>query len=265
MLLACAVALIASSLTLFTGFGLGTLLLPALALNMPVVDAVAVTALVHLLNNLFKAALVGRWARRDLVLSFGLPAMLAAVAGSSLLAWLGRGDALDGPHLAGWHLDPTPADLVVGLVIVVLALRSLRAARQAPATGAGTETGPDLGPGTAARAGLTSGFIGGLTGHQGAVRSAYLIRLDLDRDTFVGTGVAIACLVDLARLAVYRGGAGSLSAAGVELWLPVTLCAFAGAWVGARLVRKTTLPGLRRTVGVTMAILGCVLAAGLLG
>ena len=115
------------------------------------------------------------------------------------------------------------------------------------------------------RAGLASGFVGGLTGHQGAVRSAYLLRLGLDRDAFVGTGVLIACLVDVSRLAVYRTGAGALSAGGVELWLPVTLCAFAGAWTGARLVRKTTLPGLRRIVAGAMILLGLALASGVLG
>ena len=45
----------------------------------------------------------------------------------------------------------------------------------------------------------------------------------------------------------------------------MALCAFAGAWVGARLVAKTTLPGLRRVVAVTMVLLGLAIAAGQLG
>jgi hypothetical protein len=97
------------------------------------------------------------------------------------------------------------------------------------------------------------------------VRSAYLLRLGLDRDGFVGTNVAIACLVDVARLLVYRRAGGALTTEGLALWGPVALCAFLGAWIGARLVRKTTLPGLRRGVAVTMVLLGLAIAGGWLG
>ena len=47
-------ALVVSMMTFFSGFGLGTLLLPVFALFFPVEIAVATTALVHLANNLFK-------------------------------------------------------------------------------------------------------------------------------------------------------------------------------------------------------------------
>ena len=84
----CAVALVASALTLFSGFGLGTLLLPAFALVFPVEIAVSATAVVHLANNLFKLALVGRHARPGIVIRFGLPAVVAAGAGAWVLARL---------------------------------------------------------------------------------------------------------------------------------------------------------------------------------
>ena len=74
----CAVALVASGLTFFSGFGLGTLLLPAFALYFPVERAVALTAVVHFLNGLFKLTLVGRAANRDVLVRFGGPAVLAS-------------------------------------------------------------------------------------------------------------------------------------------------------------------------------------------
>ena len=61
-LVICAVALLASALTFFSGFGLGTLLLPAFALFVPIEQAVALTAIVHLLNSLFKLLLTGKHA-----------------------------------------------------------------------------------------------------------------------------------------------------------------------------------------------------------
>jgi len=69
------VALFVSALTLFSGFGLGALLMPAFALFLPTVPvAVAATAVVHLANNLFKLALVGRKADGTAVVRFALPA-----------------------------------------------------------------------------------------------------------------------------------------------------------------------------------------------
>jgi hypothetical protein len=52
-------AFVASGLTLFSGFGLGTVLLPVFSLFLPVPLAVAATAVVHFANNLFKLGLVG--------------------------------------------------------------------------------------------------------------------------------------------------------------------------------------------------------------
>ena len=61
-------ALLGSALTLFSGFGLGTLLLPAFALFFPLELSVALTAVVHFLNNLFKLVLLGSHADRVTIL-----------------------------------------------------------------------------------------------------------------------------------------------------------------------------------------------------
>jgi len=77
----CAADLLVSGLTLFSGFGLGTILMPAFAFFFPIEVAVAATAVVHGANNIFKMIMVGRHADYGLVLRFGLPAMIAALAG----------------------------------------------------------------------------------------------------------------------------------------------------------------------------------------
>ena len=53
---------LASALTLFSGFGLGTVLTPVFALFFPVPLAVAATAVVPFANNLFKLALLAHQA-----------------------------------------------------------------------------------------------------------------------------------------------------------------------------------------------------------
>ena len=78
-LVICVVAFLASGLTFFSGFGLGTLLLPAFAVFVPVEQAVAMTAVVHFLNGLFKLCLVGRHANQGIVFRFGFPAIAGAL------------------------------------------------------------------------------------------------------------------------------------------------------------------------------------------
>ena len=51
--------------------------------------------------------------------------------------------------------------------------------------------------------GALSGFFGGLSGQQGALRSAFLIRAGLKKEKFIGTSVVSAVVVDISRLIVY--------------------------------------------------------------
>lgn len=257
LLLIALAALFASTLTLFSGFGLGTLLMPVMALFVPVEAAVAMTAVVHLANNLAKGAWLGRDADWGVVLRFGLPALLAAFAGAALL------QALSGlPALGAWHwgdraIALQPIKVVMG--VLVLAFVALEA-RETPVL-------PALSPRHLPLGGLLSGFFGGLSGHQGALRSMFLIRAGLSKEAFVATGVLVAIGVDLARLAVYgTGGIAALARSEPQVGALVataTLAAFAGAWLGSRLLAKVTLAGIQRIVALFLVLVGLGLAAGL--
>jgi len=253
LLVVAAVALAASLLTFVSGFGLGTVLMPALACFVAPEVAVALTAVVHLLANLLKVGLVGREAHRPTLLAFGLPALLGGLAGG----WLLRGWALEvAPlvwRLGRWEFWTYPAALAVGLVMLAMAAAELhpRFADWRP-----TARWLPLG-------GLVSGLLGGLSGHQGAVRSAFLAGLPgLTPLSFAATGAVIACAVDLARLAAYgapawasAGGHGALLAAAAG-------AALAGTWLGARWIRKVTVPLVRRLVAALVALVAIRLITG---
>lgn len=258
------VGLVAGGLTLFTGFGLGTLLLPAFILFFPPEVAVAATAVAHLANSAFKVVLVGKWADRSVILRFGVPAVIAAIVGGLLLEFVGTIPSIGDYELAGRSAVLSPVALLVGLLIIafgVLELRDLERARV-------VDNALALG-------GILSGFFGGLSGHQGALRSAFLLRAGLEKEAFIGTGAAIACMVDSARLIAYLLGAtllaraaGSGFGAGAREALgPVavaTLAGFLGAFIGARLVKKVRLRTVRHAVGVLLIIVGMLTASGLL-
>jgi hypothetical protein len=51
--------------------------------------------------------------------------------------------------------------------------------------------------------GALSGFFGGLSGNQGALRSAFLLKAGLSKEAFVATGVVSVVIGDAVRLMVY--------------------------------------------------------------
>lgn len=244
------VALAASLLTLISGFGLGTLLLPVFAVVFPVEVAIVLTAVVHLLNNLFKLGLLWKSIHWPTVLRFGVPGIVGAYAGARSMLLLGA----RAPVYIGVLHPVDPLDLVIAALMLVFGLMELSKKLNTLA----------MPPQWMTAGGLVSGFFGGLSGHQGALRSLFLLRSGLEKHALIGTGVAIACLVDLTRLPTYANGAVVRTVE--EQWpllVATTLAAFAGAWWGRMLIPKVTMRGVQVTVGVLIVVIAALLAAGI--
>ena len=251
------VAVLVSAVTLFSGFGLGTVLMPAFALFFPVPIAVAATAVVHLANNLFKVFLVGRKADWDVVRRFALPGALAAILGAAVLNWFAQTPPLFVYRIGSQAHAVTALKLVIGCLIMAFAFFELNPRLSSMAF---DRRYLSLG-------GLLSGFFGGLSGNQGALRSAFLIKAGLAKEVFIGTGTVSAVIVDVSRLLVYgvTFHAAGLTEAG-SVWGPVTaatLAAFLGSFIGARLVRKMTLRVIQVIVGTMLILVGIGMVTGL--
>jgi uncharacterized protein len=254
-LLICGVALVASGLTFFTGFGLGTLLLPAFAVFFPVEIAVALTAVVHFLNSLFKLVLVGRRANLRVAIRFGLPAILAALAGAQVLVWLSDLPPLVSYNLAGHRLEIMPVKLAVAVLMVLFAAVEVLPGMK----------DISVPPRYLPLGGLLTGFFGGVSGHQGALRSAFLIRAGLSKEAFIATGVVIAAVVDLARLGVYANGILALDLKeNAPLLLAAVASAFTGAMIGNRLLAKVALRAIEAAVAALLVVVALGLGSGVL-
>lgn len=252
-LIVCAATCVASVLTLFSGFGLGTFVLPVFALFFPIPLAVAATALVHLCNNLFKLMLYEQHAVRSILWRFGLPAVVSAFLGAKALVALAHLPPLATYTLSGVTRTVLPVKAVVAVLLVMFAVLELvpRFARWGVA------------PQWLLLGGIVSGFFGGLSGHQGALRSAFLMRCRLSKEQFIGTGVVIACLVDVARLAVYSHDIVSPAlVARVPLLAAATLSAVLGAWIGARWLKQVTLRAVQWIVAVMLVVIAAGLGSG---
>ena len=250
------IAFLASGLALFSGFGLGTVLMPVFALFFPVPLSIAATAVVHFANNIFKFWLMERQADWQVVARFSIPAMLTAFAGAVLLNMFDQMPLIGSYMLGGSMFEITVVKAVIGALILLFVLLDLSPQFQELA----------LPPRWLPLGGALSGFFGGLSGNQGALRSVFLIKAGLSKEAFVATGVVSAVLVDATRLMVYGTGflSGHLTES-QELITPIivaTICAFAGAFIGKLFLQKVTLRAIQIVIAAAMLLIGLGLIAG---
>ena len=113
--------------------------------------------------------------------------------------------------------------------------------------------------------GILSGFFGGLTGNQGALRSAFLIKMDLDKTVFIATTVVISFFVDLTRIGVYISNIKDFEISNyVVLGLAAKLSAIIGSYIGFKSLKKITLNYIRNLVAVMILLIAFLLLLGVL-
>jgi uncharacterized membrane protein YfcA len=232
------VSFVASGLTFFSGFGLGTLLTPVFAIYFELDIAIAMTAIVHFLNNLFKLKLTFDQIDRETVIKFGIPSFFGALIGAFLLVFLANSQHV----LFKMGLIPVYSlKFIFGILLIFFGLMEILPALKRIQFGK-----KYLIPG-----GLISGFFGGLSGHQGAIRSAFLIKSGLNKESFIASGIAIACLIDLSRLSLYASHLQSVSI-NWNYILIASLSAFTGAYAGNKYLKKITLDAIKWIVGLAL-------------
>ncbi len=249
------VAFGASCLTLFSGFGLGTLLMPVVALFFPLEIAIGVTAVVHLANNLFKVALLGRHAHKEVLLKFGVTAVLAAIMGAWVLGWLAERGEVVNYQVLGQSFETSSLKLLVGFLILLFVLLELTKWLKNKAI---DKKFLPLG-------GLISGFFGGLSGHQGAFRSIFLLKAGLTKEQFVATGVMVAVMVDVSRLMVYgKNLIADQQTINWSLVIAASLAAFSGAYLGKKLLEKVTIIFIHWLVSLLLIFVALGLITGII-
>jgi len=248
-------AFLVAILTFFSGFGLGTILTPVFMIFFPVDLAIALTGVVHFFNNIFKLFLVGKHADKQVLLRFGIPAVVAALLGSWLLLSIPDLKPLFVYDAFGKTIEVYPIKFMVSVLLIAIAAIDI-----IPWFGKLQFEKNKLPLG-----GALSGFFGGLSGNQGALRSAFLIRAGLSKEAFIATAVVVSTCVDFTRLGVYatrftRSGLTD----NITLVGCATLAGIAGSLIGNRLLTKVTLRFVQVTVAVMLILLSFALGAGLI-
>lgn len=246
----------ASVMTFISGFGLGTILLPVFMFVFPLPIAIAATAIVHFGNNIAKLFAVYRDIDIPILFRFGIPAIIAAAIGALFFEMAASMPILYTYTLNNiYELKILPVNLIVGSIIIIFTfLDDIKITQQ------------KLSAYWLIIGGVLSGFFGGISGHQGALRSLVLSKTSLSKQQFVATGVVIACCVDIVRLFLY-GSSISVKTYTVDslLSIIVALCgAFLGIVIGKKQLQSMTHRQFHSIVKYGLLLFGILLIFGLL-
>ncbi len=213
-----------------SGFGIGSLLTPVLALQVDTRLAIAAVSIPHLIGTAQRFWKMRTQVDRALLLQFGLTSAIGGLVGA-LLHNRVRNQGLT--VLFGCLLLFTSIAELTGW------MRRVRWGQRA-----------------AWAAGLVSGFLGGLAGNQGSIRTAGLLAFKVPPAAFVATATTVALIVDGARMPVYLASQGRAMFALWPILTIATIGVVLGTALGSRVLPMLGEKIFRRSVAILLAVLG---------
>ena len=202
---------------------------------MPTADAVAILAIPHAVATGIRWLRLRSEVHRPTFRQFGIASAAGGLAGAALQPRLGS------PVL----------NLVLGLLLLIAGTTELLERRlPLPET-----------PFWRLSGGILSGMFGGLVGNQGGIRSAALLRFELQPRQLVATATASALLVDAARIPIYLLSNGAAIAGAIPLWVAASIGTTIGTFLGVPLLSRVPPRTYRRLLGGLLVLLGIALFA----
>ncbi|HET8891533.1 MAG TPA: sulfite exporter TauE/SafE family protein [Candidatus Angelobacter sp.] len=230
-------AILAGAIAALSGFGIGSILTPLLALGVGMKQAVVAVSIPHLL-----ATAIRFWDLRHKVDFHLLKNFGVASAGGGLLGAL-LGSRFGSPVLA----------YLLGGLLVFAGLSGLT----------GLSRKIRFGRRIAWLGGAISGLLGGLVGNQGGIRSAAMLGFNLDARAFVATATAIALIVDGARMPVYFVTSPE-TVQRLATWIAIMAAGVViGTLLGGSILARIPEIWFRRLVSLLILTLGILMLSGL--
>lgn len=233
-------AVLAGGIAAVSGFGIGSLLTPLLAIGFGTKTAVLLVSLPHATATSFRFWMMRRAVDRRVFLTFGAASAIGGLVGALLHGAFGS----------------RALELILGALLIFAGVSGL--------TGLSGRLRIRSTP-LAVAAGLVSAAFGGLVGNQGGIRSASLLHFGLSRTATVATATGIGLVVDLARIPVYVATGGAEMAAHWEFVVVAAAGAVVGTLVGAPILHRVPELLFRKIVFGLVAILGVALVIGVGG
>ncbi len=224
------VAVIAGGIAAISGFGIGSLLTPILAVRYGTKVAVAIVSIPHLVGTTARFVGLRKHVDRRVFLNFGILSAAGGLVGALLNA----------------HANSPALAIVFGCLLVFAGSSGLT----------GFVDRMHFGRRMAWIAGTLSGFFGGLVGNQGGIRSAALLGCDIRKEALVATATAIALIVDGARMPVYLTTETKSILGAWPVIIVAILGVLLGTFWGVRLLRRIEERTFRKLLYSLVLVLG---------
>ncbi len=230
------IAFIAAVIGTIAGFGTATILTPFSSLVIDIKVAIVLVAFFHLFRNVSTIFLFKKinW---GIFLKFGIPSIGASFLGAKLIA----------------ILDTETVKVIFGLFLITFVFYSF------------TKKVIQLRPVNyvAFGGGLGSGFLAGLIGTGGAIRSLFLNAFGLPKEVYIATSAMIAIVIDLTRIPVYFASGIILDKIYLYYIPALIVIAFFGVIIGKGIVKKIPTETFRRVVLMALLLIGLTLLFGI--
>jgi len=223
-------AIIAGGIASFAGFGIGSVLTPALASQVAASVAVACVSIPHLVATSLRLWIVREHIDYQILRSFGAMSAVGGLAGAAV-----------GTMVSARWLEIVLAALLLFVGIGYLLGWTKRMKFAGPA---------------AWIAGGVSGLLGGLVGNQGGLRAGAMTGIGVSRDAFVATATATGLIVDLARMPVYFTAYRSEIFENWPWVATMTAGVIVGTLIGMKVLRRIPEDRFMTVVSVLLVVLG---------
>ncbi|RAH14025.1 MAG: hypothetical protein CMB56_006240 [Methanobacteriota archaeon] len=221
-------AFLVAVLTVPAGFGLSTMLTPLVLLLMGPHEAVAVVAIVHGAHNGGKYLALKKYVNFDACRKYGIWLVFGSIIGALLQN----------------QVPETPLLAIIGIFLIILPLLTMSERWMGYKI---PEANDRIG-------GFSSGFMGGLSGHQGALRAMFLSRRLPDKMAYAATASILALCVDLSRIPVYLIYRNEEILQQLTLTCILIISALLGVNIGKLWLKNLKVEWIQR--GVMLGIIG---------
>jgi len=228
-------SLLGSGIGTITGFGIATIMTPALLLFLSLPQTLLLVAIIHWFGSIWQLLLFREGLRWRLIVAFGAPGIIASFIGASI--------SLRFPEEA---LSRTLGGFLIVYVLFILANPHFKLYENMATASAG---------------GASYGFLAGVFGIGGAVRSVFLSAFSLPKAVYIATSGAIALAIDSTRIAAYLAGGSSLEPSILSGLFLFILASLIGSIMGRQVVEGIPQENFRSFIAGFIFLAGLKLAA----
>lgn len=224
------ITILAGGVGTLTGFGTSTIMVPILLFFLPLPQTLLLVGIIHWFGDIWKMLFFRKGFQWKLILSFGAAGILASFLGANIV--LSVSETLLSRILGGFFIF---------YVLFLFYNPTFKIPKKSF---------------TAVSGGALSGFLAGIFGVGGAVRSMFLSAFDLPKAVYIATAGAIAFFIDITRIATYLGNGIRLDESylwGLLLFIPASL---AGAALAKKVIDRIPQEQFRRVIAVFLFVVG---------